>query len=44
MVDLAGSIYGVGFEDKLNEFIDINQLVGTELLEIPKGRRIVYYS
>ena len=41
-LDLVAQLYG-SIDDKLDFFITSNSLVGTELLEIPTGREIVYY-
>jgi len=42
-LDLAAELYGEEFEDLLDFFIDSNGLSGSEILEIPRGRDIVYY-
>tara|TARA_R100000808_G_C2155423_1_gene167855 strand:- start:2935 stop:4179 length:1245 start_codon:yes stop_codon:yes gene_type:complete len=42
MVDLVGQLYGE-IDEQLDFFIDSNNLTGSEILEIPKGREIVYY-
>lgn len=41
-VDLVAELYGT-VDDQLNFFISSNDLSGSEHLEIPKGREIVYY-
>lgn len=43
IVDLAAELYGKGFEDKLDFFISSNDFIGDEILELPRGRNIVYY-
>jgi prophage DNA circulation protein len=40
-VDLTAQLYG-GL-DRLDEFIDSNELTGAEILEIPAGRTVRYY-
>jgi len=42
LVELAGELYGE-IDAKLDFFIKTNELTGSEILEIPRGRRIVYY-
>lgn len=42
IVDLAAELYG-SVDDKLDLLISTNNLTGDEILELPKGRRIVYY-
>jgi len=42
MVDLVGELYG-SVDDQLDFFIDSNELSGSEMLELPAGREIVYY-
>jgi len=42
-VELVAELYGNVTDDDLNFFINSNALTGSELLEIPAGRRIVYY-
>jgi len=42
IVDLAAELYG-SVDDKLDFLIDTNELSGSEILELPKGREIVYY-
>lgn len=43
IVDLAAEIYG-SVDDRLDLLIDSNGLSGSEILELPRGRTIVYYS
>jgi len=43
MLELGYELYGEGFEDQLDFFINSNNLSGVEILEIPKGRKIKYY-
>ena len=42
IIDLAAELYGE-VDPKLDFLIDSNNLSGSEILEIPEGRRIVYY-
>ncbi len=42
IVDLAAELYG-SVDDKLDLLISTNNLTGNEILELPKGRRIVFY-
>jgi hypothetical protein len=43
MVDLCAELYGATWETVLDEFINANELTGDEILELPRGRSIVYY-
>ena len=42
IVDLAAELYG-SIDDPLDFLINSNDLTGSEILELPKGRTIVYY-
>ena len=42
IIDLCAELYG-SVDDKLDLLISTNNLSGDEILELPKGRRIVYY-
>jgi hypothetical protein len=42
IIDLSAELYG-SVDDKLDFLINSNNLTGSEILEIPKGREIVYY-
>jgi len=42
IIDLAAEIYG-SVDDQLDFLISSNRLSGSEILELPKGREIVYY-
>lgn len=42
IIDLAAELYG-SVDDKLDLLISTNNLSGDEILELPKGRRVVYY-
>jgi len=45
MIDLMGELYplDVDIDDEIDFFIQSNDLTGSEILEIPRGREIVYY-
>ena len=42
IIDLSAELYG-SVDDQLDFLINSNNLSGSEILEIPKGREIVYY-
>lgn len=42
IIDLAAELYG-SVDDQLDFLIQSNKLTGSEILELPKGRTIVYY-
>ena len=42
IVDLVAELYG-SIDDQLDFLINTNNLSGSEILELPKGREIVYY-
>ncbi len=42
VIDLVAELYG-SVDDQLDFFINSNALSGSEILEIPRGREIVYY-
>lgn len=43
IIDLAAELYGNVKNDTLDFLISTNNLVGEEILEIPRGRTILYY-
>jgi hypothetical protein len=43
ILDLGAELYGADFEGKLDLLINSNNLTGSEMLEIPRGKRIKYY-
>lgn len=43
IVDLAGELYG-SIDDRLDFMISTNNLTGSEILELPRGTSVVYYS
>ena len=42
IVDLVAELYG-SIDDQLDFFIESNNLSGSEILELPRGRELVYY-
>lgn len=42
IIDLVAELYG-SIDDQLDFFISSNDLSGSEILELPRGREIVYY-
>lgn len=42
IIDLVAELYG-SVDDQLDFFISSNGLTGSEILELPRGRRIAYY-
>lgn len=42
LVDLTGELYG-SVDDYLDFFIESNKLTGSEIIELQKGRTVVYY-
>lgn len=42
IIDLVAEFYG-SVDDQLDFFINSNDLSGSEILEVPKGREVVYY-
>jgi prophage DNA circulation protein len=43
IIDLCAELYGSVDDDRLDLLISTNSLSGDEILELPQGRRIVYY-
>lgn len=43
IIDLAAELYG-GVDEYLDFLIQTNNLTGSEILELPRGREIVYYA
>lgn len=43
IIDLAAELYG-SVDDRLDFLISSNKLTGSGIIEIPRGRRIVYYA
>jgi len=44
ILDLCGELYGNVSNDTLDFFIDSNELSGSEILEVPRGRGVVFYA
>lgn len=42
IIDLCAELYGT-VDDKLDFLINTNSLTGSEILELPRGRKVVYY-
>lgn len=42
IVDLVGELYG-RIDEELDFFINSNNLTGSEILELPEGKEVVYY-
>ena len=43
IIDLSAELYGRVDDRTLNFMIDSNRLTGSEILELPRGRSILYY-
>jgi hypothetical protein len=43
IIELSAEIYG-SIDDRLDFLISTNRLTGSEILELPRGRRVVYYA
>jgi hypothetical protein len=43
ILDLGYELYGESFEDQIDFFINSNNFTGSEILEIPRGRKVKYY-
>jgi prophage DNA circulation protein len=43
IIDLTAELYG-SVDDRLDFLISTNQLTGSDILELPRGRRVVYYA
>src|SRR5690606_33269501 len=44
IIDVAAELYGSVSNDTLDYLINTNSLTGSEILELPKGKRIAYYA
>lgn len=42
MIDLSGELLGA-VDSALDDMININRMTGDDMIEMPVGRRIVYY-
>jgi prophage DNA circulation protein len=43
LIDLSAELYG-SVDDRLDFLISTNRLTGSEILELPRGKRVVYYA
>jgi prophage DNA circulation protein len=43
IIDLIGELYGQITNDDIDFFISSNSLIGSEILELPRGREVKYY-
>lgn len=43
IVELAAELYG-SIDDRLDFLIDTNKLTGSAIIELPRGRRVLYYA
>lgn len=43
IIELSAEIYG-SVDDRLDFLIDTNRLTGSDIVELPRGRRIVFYA
>lgn len=43
-VDLCAELYGTLADEQLQLLIDTNRFTGSEILEVPKGRTVVWYA
>lgn len=43
IIELAAELYG-SIDDQLDFLISTNRLTGSEILELPRGKRVVYYA
>ena len=44
LIELCGELYGSVGDERLDFLISTNHLTGSEILELPRGRRVVYYD
>lgn len=44
LVELCAELYGSVADDRLDFLIGTNGLTGSQILELPRGRRVVYYA
>jgi len=42
IIDVVAELYG-SVDDQLDFFINSNGLTGSEILELPKGKQVVFY-
>lgn len=44
LIELCAELYGSVADERIDFLIGTNRLTGTEILELPRGRRVVYYD
>lgn len=44
LVELCAELYGSVANERLDFLINTNRLTGSEILELPRGRKVVYYA
>lgn len=44
LIELCAELYGSVANDRLDFLINTNNLTGSEILELPRGKRVVYYA
>jgi hypothetical protein len=44
LIELCAELYGSVADDRLDFLIATNQLTGSQILELPRGKRVVYYA
>lgn len=44
LVELCGELYGSVADERLDFLIGTNRLTGSHILELPRGKRVVYYA
>jgi hypothetical protein len=44
LVELCGELYRSVSDERLDFLVNTNRLTGSEILELPRGRRVVYYA
>jgi hypothetical protein len=44
LIELCAELYGSVADDRLDFLINTNHLTGSDILELPRGRRVVYYA
>jgi hypothetical protein len=44
LVELCAELYGAVGNDRIDFLISTNRLTGSEILELPRGKRVVYYA
>lgn len=44
LIELCAELYGSVSDERLNFLVNTNALTGSDIIEIPRGRRVVYYD